>query len=183
MLCGECTLCCSMLKVRMEPVKDYLKPAYTKCEHECQKGCAIYSAKPQACSDFKCVWLASQSMPRSSQMSHRLRPDRCGTVLEFNNQNAVTAHCQTVEDVTCSGELMSWFDSLLSPKFKTGSGLNVLISTPSVCVQLLPDRTLVELVRVGLHPETHNIAYMRRSDYDALSEDVKNTLKSLTAER
>lgn len=183
MLCGECTLCCSMLKVRMAPVKDYLKPAYTKCEHECSSGCSIYRDKPQACSDFKCVWLASQFMPGNTKMSHRLRPDRCGAVLEFNNQNAVTAHCRTVEDVTLNGELMSWLDSLLSRKFKTGPGLNILISTPSVCVQLLPDRILVELVRVGIHPETHNVAYLRRSEYDALSEDVKNNLKLQFAER
>lgn len=165
--CGDCTLCCSMLKVRMAPVKDWLKPAYTKCEHQCDKGCAIYHEKPEACSDFKCVWLASQDMPPNIRMSNRLRPDRCGVVLEFNNQGTITAHCESTDYI--DGELLYKLQGFRKSK------LTILVSTPNVNLQLDEDG-FTELVRVGVDPKTHNIVFMRRADYDALDKAVKDKL-------
>lgn len=165
--CGDCTLCCSTLKVRMAPIKDWLKPAYTKCEHQCEKGCSIYHAKPEACTDFQCVWLASQSMPLRIQMSNRLRPDRCGVVLEFNNQRTITAHCTSLDYVY--GELL-----YVLHEFR-GRGLTILVSLPDADLQLDQDG-FTELVRIGVDPKTHNIAFMRRVDYDALDKAVKERL-------
>lgn len=165
--CGECTLCCTMLKVRMAPVHDVLKSAHTKCYYQCTGGCLIYNEKPDACEAFKCVWLASQTMPQSIQMSARLRPDRCGVVLEFNNQSSITAHCESMDYI--EGELLYKLHGFRE------RGLTVLISTPNVNLQLDQDG-FTELVRVGVDPRTNNIAFMRRADYDALDKAVKDKL-------
>ena len=169
MSCGECTLCCTMLKVRMSPVENRLKRDRTPCTYLCSKGCSIYNNKPTACSEFECVWLASQGM-RSLRLPLDLRPDRCGVVLEFNNVDTITAHCNSLNDV--HGKMAS---TLLLYVMRN---ITVLVSLRDVCFHLQPDGNLDELVKVGIHPETGNIAYMRRVTYDRLQKDVKDELKS-----
>lgn len=50
--CGDCQLCCRLL-----PVVDLGKPASTRCQHQCRKGCAIYAHKPISCEAWSCLWL------------------------------------------------------------------------------------------------------------------------------
>jgi len=68
MECGECTACCSVLKI------DALdKPAYTPCTH-CNKGCTIHKTKPQTCTEFECGYYQGKNIPIE------LRPDNCGII-------------------------------------------------------------------------------------------------------
>ena len=73
--CGSCSVCCFLMAV-----PDIAKPACVWCEHALRPhgGCGVYDSpeKPAACTDFRCLWLASQDRRRSDQMSPDLRPDR-----------------------------------------------------------------------------------------------------------
>lgn len=50
--CGDCQLCCEVLEV-----PDANTKAGEKCQHQCEKGCAIYQTRPQPCQDYQCLWL------------------------------------------------------------------------------------------------------------------------------
>lgn len=71
--CGECTLCCKLL-----PVRELEKPANTRCQHQCSKGCKVYhtAEMPVSCKVWNCRWLVNDD-------THDLpRPDRCGYVID-----------------------------------------------------------------------------------------------------
>jgi uncharacterized protein len=74
--CGSCSLCCYLMAV-----PDLNKPACVWCQHAERPhgGCRVYDTdeKPQACSDFACLWLVSQSRAREERFAYGLRPDRC----------------------------------------------------------------------------------------------------------
>lgn len=67
--CGECTLCCTVLRV---PELD--KPENTKCSN-CAVGCTIYNDRPQSCVDFNCGWL-------QGALDEDQRPDKSHVVIE-----------------------------------------------------------------------------------------------------
>ncbi len=55
--CGECNLCCKVLRV-VDPLVNFDKPANVWCPHvELGKGCTIYDTRPKPCQEFKCLWL------------------------------------------------------------------------------------------------------------------------------
>lgn len=68
--CGDCTLCCTLLAVQ-----DIDKPAQTRCEHECEAGCAIYESRPWSCKRFDCLWL-------KGELPIWARPDKTGVVFD-----------------------------------------------------------------------------------------------------
>lgn len=73
--CGDCTVCCFTGAV------DGLKPAHSKCPHECD-GCAIYEdpRRPRICSEFRCAWL--RGLGREDH-----RPDRSGCLIAVTSMN------------------------------------------------------------------------------------------------
>lgn len=94
--CGGCTECCTTLEVREAGVKvpdggdayrdgvgyEFHTPKWTKCEHECAKGCAIYETRPEACANFICSWL--EGVPGVD-----IRPDALGAVIYNEVTNAL----------------------------------------------------------------------------------------------
>lgn len=75
--CGECRACCTVLGI-----EDLKKPNHTRCEHECDKGCAIYNdGRPQVCIDFKCGWLESDDDFRNME-----RPDKLGLIFAASHR-------------------------------------------------------------------------------------------------
>lgn len=77
--CGACRACCTTLAVR-DPALD--KRPHTRCEHECENGCAIYAARPKVCASFACAWLVADlwhlpvdAFPESE------RPDQLGVIV------------------------------------------------------------------------------------------------------
>jgi hypothetical protein len=84
--CGACTLCCTVMKVAMDPPK----PERTACANCKRTGCAIYADRPEPCRVFQCLWLWSQD--KGDPMPAALRPDRCGVVIEINSAGYVVAH-------------------------------------------------------------------------------------------
>jgi hypothetical protein len=71
MECGDCTLCCKLLKI------EEVESAHNEwCKHCGENGCQIYDDRPEDCREFRCAWL---------QMDHagiEMRPDKCGVIFE-----------------------------------------------------------------------------------------------------
>ncbi len=67
--CGGCTACCTAVAVH-----SLRKPFFGKCQHETDKGCAVYATRPADCRGFGCAWLAGMG-----EMSDR--PDKLGVVI------------------------------------------------------------------------------------------------------
>ena len=92
--CGACSFCCFVMAV-----PDLLnKPACVWCQfaERPHGGCSVYGtdAKPQACSDFKCLWLVSQSRPAAERMIYGVRPDRAKVMMHDarNGDNTLYVH-------------------------------------------------------------------------------------------
>jgi hypothetical protein len=72
--CGTCTMCCKLMSV-----PELEKPTCAWCPRvEKGRGCGAYADRPQACRDFECVWLQSQSS--SHPLGAELRPDHTRVV-------------------------------------------------------------------------------------------------------
>lgn len=80
--CGDCSLCCTVMGIHdLVPPK----PMGVKCSN-CFKmrlgsgpatyGCGIYETRPESCSTYECVWLASQHTPHVEPMPREMRPDK-----------------------------------------------------------------------------------------------------------
>ena len=71
--CGECTLCCTVLRV------DALrKLGGVACTHLVSDtgGCGIYSDRPRICRSYRCLWL-------QGGLDEGDRPDKLGAVLDL----------------------------------------------------------------------------------------------------
>ena len=69
--CGECQACCYAIGVI-----ELGKPFSMRCEHQCNKGCAIYSRRPDSCEGYQCLWLSGIG-------SMGDRPDKSGFLLHL----------------------------------------------------------------------------------------------------
>jgi len=79
--CGTCSLCC-----KVKSIPELAKPMYTWCGH-CRKGtgCRLYHTpqQPASCTDYRCLWLATQSFEDPSRrLSLEFRPDRTRVVVD-----------------------------------------------------------------------------------------------------
>lgn len=85
--CGECTICCYIMKVT-----DTLnKPNYEDCKHLVQigtttskangsGGCQIYNERPKPCREFECLWRSGHYGIESD------RPDKSGVMFVLSNE-------------------------------------------------------------------------------------------------
>lgn len=73
--CGDCQACCSTMAV-MELAKEN----YTRCEHQCPGGCAIYQDRPPSCQSYECWYRAGLVKDR---------PDKIGVIVDYNVVNDV----------------------------------------------------------------------------------------------
>jgi hypothetical protein len=83
--CGECSLCCKVLDIRLLD-----KPSGEWCG-ECRPGhgCAIYQARPLVCQSYECLWLTDKELgdewkPSRSHMVLQLLRLNVGLILEVN---------------------------------------------------------------------------------------------------
>lgn len=72
--CGECQACCMVIAVHTLPFE---KPNYSRCNHQCDKGCAIYSDRPKECKDYYCLYQAGILVGCEG-----MRPDKLGVLLD-----------------------------------------------------------------------------------------------------
>ena len=70
--CGECSLCCTVLRV-----DELAKLGGTPCRHlGAEGGCSIHPRRPQICRSYECLWLRGAFDAND-------RPDRLGAVLDL----------------------------------------------------------------------------------------------------
>ena len=72
--CGDCTLCCKVLRIEAE---GFASAQGEWCVH-CDKaggGCRIYDTRPEECDLFSCLWLQQPELPEE------LKPSRCRVVI------------------------------------------------------------------------------------------------------
>lgn len=68
--CGKCTACCTVIGV-----SSLEKPPNSVCEHECGKGCRIYTERPEQCASYTCLWL-------EGWLESRHKPHRFGLIFD-----------------------------------------------------------------------------------------------------
>jgi hypothetical protein len=80
--CGECTLCCTLLRV-----DELRKRGGTPCrelrEAPAPPGCGIHAVRPAICRAYACLWL-------SGGLAEEDRPDRLGAVLDVATEAGTT---------------------------------------------------------------------------------------------
>ena len=78
--CGECTLCCTVLRV-----DELGKPGGVPCRQlrEEQPGCGIHATRPAICRRYRCLWL-------QGGLEAGDRPDRLGAVLDLLTEAGTT---------------------------------------------------------------------------------------------
>jgi hypothetical protein len=81
--CGDCTLCCKVLKI-----VELNKPQGAWCQH-CKpgKGCQIYSGRPHECQRFYCGYLLQENLGEEWKPNH----SKIIIVTELNG-NRISAH-------------------------------------------------------------------------------------------
>lgn len=95
--CGECTLCCTYLRIGAPDGTDWKKPWIT-CKHCLGRKCSIYVDRPDPCRDFKCAWLADTFIPK------KFRPDKVKAFLTASkSQNALIVYCREKDKVELTG--------------------------------------------------------------------------------
>lgn len=127
--CGSCTACC-----RVFNIPALKKPAGKWCDHcDIGVGCKIYDQRPQACIDFECLWLQSQSRENPKErMDPELRPDKSKVVL------GMTTNPKIIGATTMPGAPDAWkrprMYSFLANLVK--NGLGVAIGQPAAKYQI-----------------------------------------------
>jgi hypothetical protein len=69
--CGDCTLCCTVLRV-----DELRKLGGVSCAALGARGCTIYERRPHICRAYRCLWL-------QGNLDAEDRPDRLGAVLDL----------------------------------------------------------------------------------------------------
>lgn len=73
--CGECQACCTVIGIQGDK---NCPPSgvYEACTHLCEKGCGIYSYRPEECRTYECLW------QRGLLTKDEHRPDRLGILID-----------------------------------------------------------------------------------------------------
>ena len=71
--CEDCQACCMVVGVT-----ELEKGAWTRCTHQCARGCAIYERRPATCRGYSCLWQAGLLEGDESR-----RPDKLGIICDL----------------------------------------------------------------------------------------------------
>lgn len=143
--CGSCTLCCTLLRVALDPPK----PPRETCRHCTKAGCAIYETRPAVCRSWRCAWLQSQDSPHP--MPRDTRPDKCGVVIEGNSRGGLFAH---------TDKPGSWKRPAINAAMRALAVFTSMIVESDGDVFLLrPDGSTVPLYRLGVDPISNEVFY------------------------
>jgi hypothetical protein len=77
--CNECQACCTVVGV-----KEFDKPSWTHCQHQCDIGCAIYEERPPTCRGYHCLY--SLGLLDGDE---RRRPDNLGVIFDLRTENEI----------------------------------------------------------------------------------------------
>ncbi len=77
--CGPCNACCKPF-----PVPEVGKyDSKSLCRHASDRGCAIYTSRPHACSEYACAWLNGLG-------GDDYRPDVLGIMIDVQNMKVLS---------------------------------------------------------------------------------------------
>lgn len=149
--CGSCTACCTLMAVDMAPLPGPSKPARKPCQHLCKRGCGVYEAKPNACSDFICGWLATQ-LSDDNRMPKQWRPDRLGAIVDVNEVGTITVHLEKDDVWQRPGQLQTLIAYLAKHGLPPilGQGPVILNRPNGKHLGVRSDGTVVPLVSIGV---------------------------------
>lgn len=74
--CGPCQECCDAVAVH-----EIGKDQYTRCEHQCSVGCAVYQVRPESCREYYCLWRLI-GLPESQSF----RPDQLRAIFDISDE-------------------------------------------------------------------------------------------------
>jgi hypothetical protein len=132
-VCGDCTVCCTVLKVDTPDLK---KSAGVPCVHQCSNGCGIHDVRPKICRTWFCAWRRVASMPDGA------RPDRSGIVVSLN---FVQEPQNWLEAVSINVRALAGSDAI-----ENGMAATIL---DSLCDQLVPVWFSDGAKKMLMHPE------------------------------
>jgi hypothetical protein len=147
--CGDCTLCCTTLKV---DTPAFAKPAEMPCVHLLSRGCGIHASRPAICRTWFCAWRRVAAMPDQA------RPDRSGLLVSLSFEReprncfegvSITVRLlpgsTAIADGTAAAVLDSLCDRLVPVWFSDGSQKMLMH----------PDREVADHVLSGTRPPAH----------------------------
>jgi hypothetical protein len=77
--CGDCTLCCKLLKIEIPEIQ---KKEGEWCKHcNPSSGCKIYDDRPSLCRFYLCGWRAF------SWLGDHWKPNKCGLLINFDEDS------------------------------------------------------------------------------------------------
>ncbi|WP_375383374.1 YkgJ family cysteine cluster protein [uncultured Sphingomonas sp.] len=135
--CGDCTVCCTLLKV---DAPNFKKPAETPCAHLASRGCGIHAIRPGICRTWFCAWRRIAALPEEA------RPDRSGLLVSLN---FVREPQNCLEAVSINIRMLAG-----STAIENGTAARVL---DSLCDRLVPVWFSDGSKKMLMHPE-HDIA-------------------------
>jgi hypothetical protein len=122
-------------------VPDLDKPACVWCQHAERPhgGCGVYGTpdKPQACTDFSCLWLVSQSRRPEERMIAAVRPDRVKVMFhdarDEDNPNVLYVHVDPMSpEAWRAPPILDHIDMVL----RRGCAVHVIIGWRRIVLEL-----------------------------------------------
>lgn len=109
--CGDCAACCSgTLRGEAKGIPFY--PG-APCQFTTGSSCTIYADRPQACQDFRCVWLDNEDIPAW------MRPDLANGIMTRRRANGIDyVDLHEVSDQRISATTLSWYVAWAIPRFE-----------------------------------------------------------------
>lgn len=120
--CGTCSACCKEISIAGGGID---KPAGVPCRHlAAGKGCSIYSARPNLCRVFNCLWRSFDNV------DEEWRPDRSGILMRLSNLPAHGASVAVELILFGPPEVLvsERFASLVGGFVESGTTVHLLVS-------------------------------------------------------
>jgi hypothetical protein len=76
--CDGCQACCTVVGVQ-----ELGKVHWTRCQHQCSDGCAIYENRPGSCHGYSCLWATGLL-----EGDEERRPDRLGVIFDLRTDGS-----------------------------------------------------------------------------------------------
>src|SRR5215471_464155 len=124
--CGNCTVCCNILKINVPELK---KPSDVLCPNCTRAGCQIYENRPSVCEEYYCGWRILRGL------GDDWRPDRCGVLIGIvEKEQSIPAGFPQVAlkfDVVDSPNVLFWEPLIRFIGSEIEQGRPVFLGTPA----------------------------------------------------
>lgn len=113
--CGECSVCCISLRINEDGLK---KIADVPCHHLSQRGCGIYSERPNVCQNWYCGW---RVLPL---LDEEWRPDKSKILIKYSGNEFILQPLKAEHSKTLLKEpALTFLAELISAGFKVETSI------------------------------------------------------------